>query len=66
MPILAWRKWWPVIEKLRLEWGWERPENSFLHFEYLALKLIHDQDSVSEALMGQMRAEMKQMAAAQG
>ena len=61
MPIQIWKKWWPVIEKLRLEWDNERNDNVYQNFHYLALRMMRDYDSVQKEVLGKISSEIAEM-----
>ena len=59
MPIIAWKKWWPLIEKLRMEWGWKYPETSYGHFDYLARRMMHEHDSIYKNVLSKMNEDIQ-------
>jgi len=59
IPILAWKKWWPLIEKLRTDWGWKYPEISYGHFDYLARRMMHEYDSIYENVLSKMNEDIQ-------
>jgi len=59
MPILAYNRWWPVIERLRMEWNNQHPEYQFQNFEYLAQRMMKEYDTVRIEVLDKVSADIQ-------